>query len=174
MITKILAAVIAVLLILAIWQRGSVQGAKRGEERAQEAQAQAERQRDGYARSAHVLATQAVADRKAMAEANDRAASAQEERKNAKEQADRTIAGLRAGELRLKSRLSAAQAQADAAGNPREPQAGTQCDLPAGFLEYVAGKLADADQVVIERNEAVAGWQACRVISDAAGSAQHP
>lgn len=163
---RILAAVIAALLIFAVWQRGSIHSAKRGAEQAQAAQAEAERERDAYKQSAFDLAAQSSADRKAMAQASERAQAANKERDDANQRANRILDGIRSGQLRLKPQYPAAQAKAHPAGNPAAPQNGAQCGVPAGLLEYVAGKLAEADQVVIERNEAVDGWRACRAISE--------
>lgn len=166
MITRTLAGVVIVLAVLAIWQRGSIHSAKRAESEAISKLGTVEAERDAFKASTEALAWQATKDREAMQGATKREQAAYAQRQQIQADADRTIAGFRAGELRIKARLSAATAKADAAGNPGAPESGTCAGLQREDAEFLVRLGADADQTVAQRNEAVKGWQACRTISE--------
>lgn len=115
--------------------------------------------------SVRALTAQAKTDRTNLAAANERAAKAQEDKQHVETERDRTIAGLRAGQLRLKARLAAATAP-----HPAGSDAGIESQTSPGLLpadaEFLLRFAADADKAAIERNEAVEGWEMCRRISD--------
>ena len=80
------------------------------------------------------------------------------------------IARLRTGELQLHPRFGcpAAATAADAALHSGAPAGPAPGGLQVADAEVLVGFAEDADQVTIERNQAVEGWATCRAISDAA------
>lgn len=165
---RTLSAVIAALLLLVIWQRGTIYKAGRDLDKAITDKAFAQGERDEYARAWQAQVAQSLTDRKNLADANGRAAKANKERDDAKATADSLAADIRAGRVQIKPRFAcpAPRTQADPAGSAGASGEGSQGGLLVSDAEFLVRFAADADQAVIERNEAVEGWMACRAISE--------
>ncbi len=107
MITRILAALILILLAAVVWQRGSVSIAHRAADNAAAARDRAEGQRD----AAKVELSQAQAvittERANAAKANAVAAQYEKDKAYAQAASDRLVADLRAGNQRLHDRWQA-------------------------------------------------------------------
>jgi len=108
MITRILAALILILLAVVVWQRGSVSIAHRAADNAGAARDRAEGQRD----AAKVELSQAHAvittERANAAKVSAVAAQYEKDRADAQAASDRLVADLRAGNQRLHDRWQAA------------------------------------------------------------------
>lgn len=165
---RILSAVIAALLLLAIWQRGTLHKAGRERDKAVADKAFIQGERDEYARAWKARVDQSLTDRKNLADANERASKANKERDDAKATADSLAADIRAGRVQVKPRFAcpAPRPQANPAGSPGASGEDSQGGLLGSDAEFLVRFAADADQAVIERNEAAEGWKACRAISE--------
>ncbi len=113
MITRILAALILILLAVVVWQRGSVSIAHRAADNAAAARDVAEGERD----SARVELAQAQAvittERANAAKASAVAAQYEKDKADAQAASDRLVADLRAGNQRLHDRWQAAIATSE-------------------------------------------------------------
>lgn len=133
--TRILLAAIAALLLLAIWQRGTIHAARLAEQSAEAAQAAAEAERDA-ANAALTRTNEVLAEERARADRlSEIGETHEQDRADAETVPAAVAADLRAGNLRLRqqwagcetSRLSdaaAAAAERDALAKLRDEAAG--------------------------------------------------
>lgn len=141
MITRILVAIILVLLAVAVWQRGSVAIAHRAADSAATARDVAAGERDSVraelAQANNVITT----ERATAAKANALAAQYEKDKADAQTASDRVVADLRAGNLRLHQRWQAAVATSELSA---AAAAASTVDGGAADREASAGRIIGA------------------------------
>ena len=154
---RVLALTILALILLALWQRGSVNDARRVADRAVAAQDEALAERDRV----HAVLTQERANTLA---ANELAARYEKEKADAQAASDRVVADLRSGTARLHARWEASTATAQLSATAA---AAAQPDGGAGGRFESAGRAIGAAE---QCDAQVRGLQAYALLCSGGGT----
>lgn len=173
---RTLYAMLALLLLIGAaagyvhHNRARIAGLEQSLQQEKVSAARARGERDGYREAVAARDRQRKADLANQRAAESAAATYHRRSEHEKQGFRDAIARLRSGELQLHPRFGCAApapaSAADAAVDSRAPAGPATGGLQVADAEVLVGLAEDADQVTLERNQAVEGWAACRAISE--------